>query len=283
MIRRAIALWSPLPIPAAASRRMYWRTSSTRMSPRKPAVPVWVSPSPAKRWRLITAISRLRSELHVGTEMRLRFAHSRPWRSCQHERPSRRPARNKTRERQPYSKRRRSRARSGARSGAASARGGRSGARGGPRCAQCRGRRPGHSGAAPTTGHHHHPGWRRVRRRSAHQRRPRRHQCVAGGQHHDHSHPRRRPARRGRYDMGGVRATLAFIIVGWPIARAFARRMDRRAVTTQLSAEVQTRLDAMERNIDTVAIELERVSEGQRFTNRLLEQRPLEHAQRSDR
>lgn len=80
-----------------------------------------------------------------------------------------------------------------------------------------------------------------------------------------------------------VFGSLAFMVVGWPLARAFARRMDRRAVTTQLSAEVQARLDAMERNIDTVAIELERVSEGQRFTNRLLEQRPLEHAQRSDR
>jgi hypothetical protein len=46
---------------------------------------------------------------------------------------------------------------------------------------------------------------------------------------------------------------------------------------------VQARLDAMERNIDTVAVELERVSEGQRFTNKLLEQRPMEHAQRIDR
>jgi hypothetical protein len=77
-------------------------------------------------------------------------------------------------------------------------------------------------------------------------------------------------------------ALVAVAILG-PLLRFFLRRAERRSVTTQLSAEVQARLDAMDRNIDTVAVELERVSEGQRFTNKLLEQRPLEHAQRSDR
>ena len=78
-------------------------------------------------------------------------------------------------------------------------------------------------------------------------------------------------------------ALIAVAIVG-PLLRFFLRRFERRQVTSQLSQGVRDRLDAMERNIDTVAVELERVSEGQRFTNRLLEQqRPLEHAQRSDR
>ena len=77
-------------------------------------------------------------------------------------------------------------------------------------------------------------------------------------------------------------ALVAIAIVG-PLLRFFLRRHERRAVSTQLSAEVQARLDAMDRNIDTVAMEMERVSEGQRFMNKLLEQRPLEHAQRSDR
>lgn len=78
-------------------------------------------------------------------------------------------------------------------------------------------------------------------------------------------------------------AALVTVAIIGPLLRFFLRRHERRAVTTQLSAEVQARLDAMERNIDTVAVELERVSEGQRFMNKLLEQRPLEHAQRSDR
>jgi len=77
-------------------------------------------------------------------------------------------------------------------------------------------------------------------------------------------------------------ALIAVAIVG-PLLRFFLRRFERRQVTAQLNAGVQARLDAMERNIDTVAVELERVSEGQRFTNRLLEQRPLEYAQRPDR
>jgi hypothetical protein len=81
--------------------------------------------------------------------------------------------------------------------------------------------------------------------------------------------------------------SIAFMVVGVPIARAFARWLDRRSLasasTSQLDAALQARIEAMERNIDTVAIEVERVSEGQRFTNRLLEQRPVEHAQRTDR
>ena len=73
------------------------------------------------------------------------------------------------------------------------------------------------------------------------------------------------------------------MVVGYPIARAFARWLDRRGQSVGPSRELQARLDAMERNIDAAAMEIERVGEGQRFTNRLLEQRPVEHAQRSDR
>ena len=80
-----------------------------------------------------------------------------------------------------------------------------------------------------------------------------------------------------------VCATLAIVAVVGPLMRFFLRRHERRAVSAQLSAAVQARLDAMDRNIDTVAVELERVAEGQRFTAKLLEQRPLEHAQRIDR
>ena len=77
-------------------------------------------------------------------------------------------------------------------------------------------------------------------------------------------------------------ATLVLLVVGWPIARAIARRMDRKHSAAVLSQAVQQRLDAMDRNIDTVAVELERVSEGQRFTAKLLEQRPVDHAKRTD-
>jgi len=79
---------------------------------------------------------------------------------------------------------------------------------------------------------------------------------------------------RGAVQMTyALSAAFALIIVGLPIARAFARRMDRRTATKGIAAELQTRLDAMDRNIDTVAVELERVSEGQRFTSKLLAER----------
>ena len=89
---------------------------------------------------------------------------------------------------------------------------------------------------------------------------------------------------RGAVQMTyAVFGSLAFMIVGYPIARAFARWLDRRGQSVAPSRELQTRLETLERNIDTVAVEMERLGEGQRFTNKLLEQRPIEHAQRSDR
>jgi hypothetical protein len=70
---------------------------------------------------------------------------------------------------------------------------------------------------------------------------------------------------------------LAFMVVGWPIARAIARMIDRRTLhpstTPALGREAMARLEALERNVDTVAIEVEKLSEAQRFTTRLLESR----------
>ena len=70
---------------------------------------------------------------------------------------------------------------------------------------------------------------------------------------------------------------MAFMVVGWPIARALGRLIDRRTLqppaTPALGREAMARLDALERNLDTVAIEVEKLSEAQRFTTRLLENR----------
>ncbi len=70
--------------------------------------------------------------------------------------------------------------------------------------------------------------------------------------------------------------TLVLVFVGGPIARAFARRMDRRTIAPTVPAEVLQRLAAIEQSIDTVAVEVERISEGQRFTTRLLAERAHE-------
>jgi hypothetical protein len=64
-------------------------------------------------------------------------------------------------------------------------------------------------------------------------------------------------------------ATCAIIIIGFPLARAFARRMDRRGQAAA-TPELTPRLERMEQAIEAVAIEVERISEGQRFVTRLL-------------
>lgn len=84
---------------------------------------------------------------------------------------------------------------------------------------------------------------------------------------------------RGLVQMSwAVAASVMAVFIGWPIARAVARYLDRRGRAVRsdnvLEAQLQQRFDAMERNIDTVAVEIERLSEAQRFTSKLLEQRP---------
>ena len=64
--------------------------------------------------------------------------------------------------------------------------------------------------------------------------------------------------------------TIAAIIIGLPIARAFARRMDRKGGTAQIPTEVSSQLAQLNQSVDAIALEIERISEGQRFTTRLL-------------
>ena len=64
---------------------------------------------------------------------------------------------------------------------------------------------------------------------------------------------------------------IAVTVVGVPIARAFARRLDRQPPDP--SQDMTNRLERMEQAIDSIAIEVERISEGQRFTAKLLAER----------
>lgn len=64
--------------------------------------------------------------------------------------------------------------------------------------------------------------------------------------------------------------SLVVMVVGWPIARAWARRMDRRYTAPPPAADTGPRFDRIEQAIEAVAIEVERISEGQRFTTRLM-------------
>jgi hypothetical protein len=64
--------------------------------------------------------------------------------------------------------------------------------------------------------------------------------------------------------------TVAAIIILLPLARAFARRMDRRSAPAQVPPEVSAQLEHLNRAVDAIALEVERISEGQRFATRLL-------------
>jgi hypothetical protein len=61
--------------------------------------------------------------------------------------------------------------------------------------------------------------------------------------------------------------TLAVLV---PIVRAYAKRIESRNHVVGLPAEVTNRLERMEQAIDSIAVEVERISEGQRFTTKLL-------------
>jgi hypothetical protein len=66
---------------------------------------------------------------------------------------------------------------------------------------------------------------------------------------------------------------IAATAIGVPIARAFARKMDRPPERPSLPPDLVARLERMEQAIDSIAIEVERISEGQRFTTKLLSDR----------
>ena len=65
--------------------------------------------------------------------------------------------------------------------------------------------------------------------------------------------------------------TVAVIALGIPIIRAFPRRfVDRPPVAPPLSADVENRLERIEQAVEAVAIEVEGLSESQRYLPKLM-------------
>jgi hypothetical protein len=62
----------------------------------------------------------------------------------------------------------------------------------------------------------------------------------------------------------------ALTVVCFPIARAVARWMDRRTASPANTPESNARLERIEQGIEAVAIEVERISEGQRYNTKLM-------------
>jgi hypothetical protein len=73
-------------------------------------------------------------------------------------------------------------------------------------------------------------------------------------------------------------ATAIILGLGIPLVRARVRQMDARPRREELGAGVGERLERIEHAVDAIAVEVERIAEGQRFVTRLLSERPVERA-----
>jgi hypothetical protein len=62
-------------------------------------------------------------------------------------------------------------------------------------------------------------------------------------------------------------------IVGLPIARALGRWIDRRGLPSPVNAELAAQMNRIEQAVDTMSVEIERISEAQRFQAKLLSDR----------
>lgn len=68
----------------------------------------------------------------------------------------------------------------------------------------------------------------------------------------------------------GAFATAVILAIGVPLVRAYARKMEADSRGPRIPTEVVHRLERMEQTLEAVSIEVERISEGQRFTTKLL-------------
>lgn len=69
--------------------------------------------------------------------------------------------------------------------------------------------------------------------------------------------------------LGGMVMIIA-LVIGRPAVKAWATKAENESKRPALPPEVASRLERMEQSIDAIAVEVERISEGQRFTTKLL-------------
>lgn len=68
----------------------------------------------------------------------------------------------------------------------------------------------------------------------------------------------------------GLMFLTAAIFLGGPLVRAIARRLEGRGKTTEDATPGHERFDRMEQAVDAIAIEVERISENQRYSTKLM-------------
>jgi hypothetical protein len=85
--------------------------------------------------------------------------------------------------------------------------------------------------------------------------------------------PMRRPVDRNFMGPGAFVLLLALVL---PLSIGWARRIARggRQETPSLSSDQTSRFERLEQAVDAIAIEVERISEGQRFVTKILAERP---------
>jgi hypothetical protein len=66
---------------------------------------------------------------------------------------------------------------------------------------------------------------------------------------------------------------MVICIVGLPIARAVGRWIDRRGASSPVNPELAAQMTRIEQAVDTMSVEVERISEAQRFQAKLLSDR----------
>ena len=65
-------------------------------------------------------------------------------------------------------------------------------------------------------------------------------------------------------------ASIVVVVIGRPMVKAIAAKAEADAKNPQLPSEIMNRFERMEQSLDAIAVEVERISEGQRFTTKLL-------------
>ena len=72
--------------------------------------------------------------------------------------------------------------------------------------------------------------------------------------------------------------TVVVLSLGIPLVRGYLRRQDQRSALPPMDIEQAERLKRIEATVESMAIEIERISEGQRFTTKLLADRGTANA-----
>jgi hypothetical protein len=72
---------------------------------------------------------------------------------------------------------------------------------------------------------------------------------------------------------------VAVVSIGTPIARAFGRRMDRKSLAPASNPDESARLARIENALEAVAVEVERIGEGQRYVTQIMSSRNEPKAQ----